>query len=163
MSVMSDEKQSQKTSAEAVGSLYKRDKSRRCRHVLLVEDSPVTQDLIAILLERMGIKLSIAENGQEAIDVLAKQAFDLVLMDCQMPKLDGFETTAYIRSQGLKTTIVALTAYSQVEDEQKCLDAGMDDFLCKPFRQSELKNVLTRWMGADALKGAPVIEASNRD
>ncbi len=121
------------------------------RRVLLAEDNPTTQSLISILLQQLGIELMIVDDGQAAIDFLADEKVDLILMDCQMPKLDGFETTTQLRAQGLSTPIVALTAYARAEDEEQCLAAGMNDFLSKPFRQSELKDVLVRWLGADAL------------
>ncbi|MCK4510072.1 MAG: response regulator [Desulfuromonadales bacterium] len=121
------------------------------RRVLLAEDNPTTQSLISILLQQLGIELMIVDDGQAAIDFLADEKVDLILMDCQMPKLDGFEATAQLRAQGLSTPIVALTAYARAEDEEQCLAAGMNDFLSKPFRQSELKDVLVRWLGADAL------------
>ena len=121
------------------------------RRVLLAEDNPTTQNLISILLQQMGIELAIVNNGQEAVDFLSHETVDLVLMDCQMPVLDGFQATAQIRAQGISIPIVALTAYARVEDEQQCLAAGMSDFLSKPFRQSELKDVLARWLGEEAL------------
>jgi len=129
--------------------------------VLLAEDNPTTQSLISILLQQMGIELTIVNNGQEALDFLSNESVDLILMDCQMPKLDGFEATAQLRAQGLVTPIVALTAYARVEDEQQCLAAGMNDFLTKPFRQSELKDVLERWLGADALSQASDATSAN--
>jgi len=121
------------------------------RHVLLAEDNPTTQSLISILSQQMGIELTIVNNGQEAVDFLLNEKVDLILMDCQMPLLDGFGATAKLRAQGLLTPVVALTAYARAEDEQQCLAAGMNDFLSKPFRQSELRDVLVRWLGADAL------------
>jgi signal transduction histidine kinase/ActR/RegA family two-component response regulator len=123
----------------------------RGRRVLLVEDNPTTQQLISILMGQLGIELTIVENGQAAIDFLAEQSVDLIFMDCQMPLLDGFETTAHLRTRGLSTPIVALTAYALAEDEQQCLSVGMNDFLSKPFRQSELKTVLARWLCAGAI------------
>ncbi len=123
----------------------------RGRRVLLVEDNPTTQQLISILMEQLGIELIIVENGQAAIDFLAEQRVDLIFMDCQMPLLDGFETTSHLRTRGLSTPIVALTAYALAEDEQHCLSVGMNDFLSKPFRQSELRTVLARWLCASAM------------
>ena len=122
--------------------------------VLLAEDNPTTQSLILILLQQMGIELTIVNNGQEALDFLSNEKVDLIFMDCQMPMLDGFEATAQLRELGLATPIVALTAYASAEDEKQCLAAGMNDFLSKPFRQSALKDVLERWLGADALSSA---------
>ncbi|MGK2943604.1 MAG: ATP-binding protein [Desulfuromonadales bacterium] len=123
----------------------------KSRRVLLAEDNPTTQSLLSILLQQMGIELEIVDNGQKAIDFLLNEQVDLILMDCHMPFLDGLEATAQLRAQGLSTPIVALTAYAREEDEQRCLGAGMNDFLSKPFRQAELRDILTRWLGADAL------------
>ncbi len=131
------------------------------RRVLLAEDNPTTQNLISILLQQMGIELTIVDNGQEAVDFLSNEKVDLILMDCQMPQLDGFEATSQLRALGVSTPIVALTAYARAEDEQECLAAGMDDFLSKPFRQSELKDILVRWLGADALSQAPAASSAH--
>jgi CheY-like chemotaxis protein len=131
------------------------------RRVLLAEDNPTTQSLISILLQQMGLDLVIVDNGQSAIDYLTDKKVDLILMDCQMPVLDGFKTTAQLRAQGVMTPVVALTAYAREEDEGKCLDAGMNGFLSKPFRQSDLKEVLLRWLGADALSLDPVGKSVN--
>ena len=124
------------------------------RRILLAEDNPTTQNLLSILLQQMGVELTIVDNGQAAIDALAKEKVDLIFMDCQMPQLDGFEATAQLRAQGLLTPIVALTAYARAEDEQQCLAVGMNDFLSKPFRQSELRAVIIRWFGAEFLTDA---------
>lgn len=125
--------------------------SSKNRRVLLAEDNPTTQSLLTILLQQMGVELEIVDNGQKAIDFLLNEQVDLILMDCHMPFMDGLEATAQLRAQGLSTPIVALTAYAREEDEQRCLAAGMNDFLSKPFRQAELRDILTRWLGADAL------------
>ena len=131
------------------------------RRVLLAEDNPTTQSLISILLAQMGLELEVVDNGQAAIDYLATEAVDLILMDCQMPILDGFKATAHLRAQGLTTPVVALTAYAREEDEDQCLAAGMNDFLSKPFRQNDLKEVLLRWLGAEALSPEPVAKSVN--
>ncbi len=129
------------------------------RRVLLAEDNPTTQTLISILFQQMGLELIIVDNGQAALDFLATEEVDLILMDCQMPILDGFKATSQLRSQGLKTPIVALTAFARNEDEDQCLNAGMNDFLSKPFRQHELKNILLRWLGPEALS-EPLLDES---
>ena len=116
-------------------------------HILLVEDNPTTQGLISILLEQMGFDLTIVNDGQAAIDFLDKEVVDLVLMDCQMPRIDGFKATGHLRAKGIETPIVALTAYARAEDEEKCLGAGMNDYLSKPFRLSELRDMLQKWLG----------------
>ena len=115
--------------------------------ILLAEDNPATQGLISILLEEMGFDLTIVDDGQAAIDFLDKEVVDLVLMDGQMPRIDGFIATSHLRAKGIETPIVALTACARVEDEEKCLAAGMNDYLSKPFRQSELRDMLQKWLG----------------
>lgn len=114
--------------------------------ILLAEDNPTTQSLISIVLEQMGYDLTIVDNGQAAVDFLEKERVDLILMDCQMPKLDGYMATAQLRANGLKTPIIALTAYARAEDEEECLAAGMSDFLSKPFRQFEMHAILKKWL-----------------
>jgi len=117
--------------------------------ILLAEDNPTTQSLLSILLEQMGFDLTIVDNGQAAIELMEHQRFDLILMDCQMPLMDGFRATSRIRAMGIDTPVVALTAYARDEDEQQCLAAGMNDFLSKPFRQSELRAILTKWLSRE--------------
>ena len=114
--------------------------------ILLAEDNPTTQSLISILLEQMGFDLTIVDNGQAAVEFLEKEKVDLILMDCQMPQMDGFKATAHLRAKGIETPVVALTAYARDEDEEQCLAAGMNDFLSKPFRQSELRAMLQKWL-----------------
>ena len=114
--------------------------------VLLVEDNPITQQLLQLFLESAGLRVAIVGTGQKAIEFLGHESVDLIFMDCQMPDLDGFEATRELRSKGLKTPIVALTAHAREEDEQRCLQAGMDDFLGKPFRKFELEDVLGKWL-----------------
>ena len=114
--------------------------------VLLAEDNPTTQSLISILLEQMGLDLTIVDNGRSAVDALSTQTFDLILMDCQMPEMDGFKATAKLRAAGVEIPIVALTAYARAEDEDQCLAAGMNDFLSKPFRQADMRAMLKKWL-----------------
>jgi signal transduction histidine kinase/ActR/RegA family two-component response regulator len=121
------------------------------RRILLAEDNPTTQSLMSILFQQMGLELVIVDNGQSAIDYLAENKVDLILMDCQMPILDGFKTTEKLRGQGVMTPIIALTAYAREEDAGLCLEVGMNGYLSKPFRQRDLKEALFRWLGAEAL------------
>ena len=113
-------------------------------HVLLVEDNPVNQLVARTFLEDMGLQVGVADNGRIALDRLRQERFDLVLMDCQMPEMDGFEATAQIRARqrdGLlpgKLPIVALTANAVEGDRERCLAAGMDDYLSKPFTRERL-------------------------
>ena len=106
-------------------------------HILLAEDNPVNQRLAMRLLERRGHRVDVASSGREAIDWLERDHFDLILMDLQMPDMDGLEATAMIRErekkQGGRTPIVALTAYTMKGDRERCLQAGMDNYINKPI------------------------------
>ncbi len=116
------------------------------RRVLVAEDSPVNQTLIKRLLEKWGHTPVIAENGKEALTRFAAEPFDLVLMDLQMPDVNGFEATAAIRRKelgtGTHTPIVALTAHALQGDRERCLEAGMDDYLSKPIETQKLFDVV---------------------
>jgi CheY-like chemotaxis protein len=118
--------------------------------LLLVEDNEDNQKLAIRLLEKHGFICDIAANGLEAMRSLAQQSYPLVLMDCQMPLMDGFETSIAIRKleQELKrrTPIVAMTAHALPEDRQKCLAAGMDDYLSKPINERHLIKAIQRWL-----------------
>ena len=124
--------------------------------VLVVEDNLVNQKVTRTMLALMDCTVDIAGNGQEAIDRLAQQAYDVVLMDCQMPVMDGFQATAVIRTRECaagsqnapRLPIVAVTAHALRGDRERCLEAGMDDYLCKPFVREELVTVLKRWLSA---------------
>jgi two-component system, sensor histidine kinase and response regulator len=130
--------------------------------VLLAEDNPVNQEVATAMLQRLGVSLMIANNGQEALSLLSQEHFDLVLMDCQMPVMDGFEATTGIRKReaelGLPAKpIIALTANAISGDREFCLAQGMSDYLSKPFAPSQLHEVLTRW-----LPKRPVVLATTR-
>lgn len=116
-------------------------------HLLLVEDNPVNQKLAGTLLERLGFTYELAENSREAIKVAETKAFDLILMDMQMPEIDGLETTRRIRAgngPNASCWIIALTANAMQSDQEACREAGMNDFLGKPFSRSELATVIDR-------------------
>jgi signal transduction histidine kinase/ActR/RegA family two-component response regulator len=123
--------------------------------ILVVEDNIVNQKLAAMLLERMGHRVGIAGNGREAIAALESTAYDLVLMDIQMPVMDGLEATRRIR--GSESTvldpeipIIAMTALAMKYDGEKCLAAGMNEYLAKPVIPDELESAITRWIGSRA-------------
>jgi CheY-like chemotaxis protein len=122
--------------------------------VLLVEDNPVNQELALHMLEHLGCTAAIARNGREALVAIEGERFDAVLMDCEMPEMDGFEATAAIRrreaSQGadVRLAIIALTAGAVDGDRDKCLAAGMDDYLSKPFSLDQMEGTLRRWLPA---------------
>ncbi len=113
--------------------------------VLLVEDSVVNQKLLGLMLEHEGLGFVLANNGLDAVDLFRQRAFDLVLMDIQMPKMDGLEATRHIRQHenrnGSHTPIIAVTAGM---DRDSCLDAGMDDYIKKPVRVDTLHEILSR-------------------
>ena len=123
-------------------------------NILLVEDNRVNQEVAACHLKILNCRVTIANNGQEAVDASAKAVFDLILMDCQMPVLDGFEATRQIRhrdSLGNKTKhlpIIALTANVEEGAKQRCIDAGMDGYLSKPFNSNDLAQKLSKWIKA---------------
>ena len=118
--------------------------------VLLVEDNPINQEVATAMLAALGLQSTLAVNGQKALDLVRERDFDLVLMDCQMPVMDGFEATAAIRTlpegRGQRLPIIALTANAMQGDEQKCLGAGMNGFLAKPFTLAQLQGLLARWL-----------------
>jgi signal transduction histidine kinase/CheY-like chemotaxis protein len=118
--------------------------------VLVAEDNDVNQLIARSMLEGAGCHVTVAENGRIALDLWRTEAFELVLMDCQMPELDGFETALAIRADeagtGGRIPIVALTANAMQGDRERCLATGMDDYLPKPFRRAELTAVLRRWL-----------------
>jgi len=118
--------------------------------ILLVEDNGINQDMAAAMLASLGLRVTLADDGQAAVDLVREQDFDLVLMDCQMPRLDGYDATRLIRAlpqdRDQNLPIVALTANAMPGDEQKCLAAGMNAFLAKPFSLAQLRAVLTQWL-----------------
>ena len=119
-------------------------------HVLLVEDNPINQGVAKAMLGKLGLQVTVADDGAQGVDCVRQQDFDVVLMDCQMPVMDGFEATSAIRSlpegRGLALPIVALTANAMTGDEQACLDAGMNAFLAKPYTQAALRSALLPWL-----------------
>jgi CheY-like chemotaxis protein len=116
--------------------------------VLLVEDSPVNQQVAARMLEKLGCRVALAVTGKEGIEIVQRQPLDLVFMDCEMPDLDGYETTRRIRAgeaPGQHVPIVALTAHAMKGHREQCLLAGMDDCVTKPIDMESLANAVSRW------------------
>src|SRR5262249_41557164 len=116
--------------------------------ILVAEDNPVNQHVIVRLLAKLGHAVTLAENGVQALAAIDREAFDIVLMDIQMPEMDGFEATRAIREReaatGHRVPIVAMTAHAMKGDRERCLAAGMDDYLSKPVQRLELEKVLNR-------------------
>jgi CheY-like chemotaxis protein len=123
----------------------------RKRRVLLAEDNKVNQMLAVAILKKRGYDVSVADNGREAVDLVQRSEFDVVLMDVQMPELDGFEATGLIRAAEVETTrrlpIIAVTAHAMEGDRQRCLEAGMDDYVSKPIDPDKLEAAILRWTG----------------
>ena len=126
--------------------------------LLLAEDNLVNQKVAVRMLERLGLRPDVVSNGKEVIEALEEGSYDLILMDCQMPEMDGFEATDEIRkreaaenSGGTVTPrpripIIAMTANAMKGDRERCLEAGMDDYLAKPVKPDLLEEVVTRWL-----------------
>jgi CheY-like chemotaxis protein len=122
----------------------------RPARILLAEDDKVNSLIALAFLRQAGHEVDVARDGQEAVEACRRSAYDLVLMDCQMPNLDGFEATREIRrreGEARRLPVVALTASSLAGDREKCLAAGMDDHLGKPIDPEELAATLARWLG----------------
>lgn len=117
--------------------------------VLLAEDNPVNQRLALRILEKRGHNVLVAGNGREAVSACEDQPFDVVLMDVQMPEVDGFEATAIIRERekgsGRRTPIIAMTAHALNGDKERCLAAGMDAYVAKPVRSLELLDLVEKY------------------
>ena len=121
----------------------------RPRRVLLAEDNPVNQMVARRMLERLGLQVDIASNGVAALAVLETVPYDAVFMDCQMPEMDGYQTTRAIRQgepAGQHLPIIAMTANAMSGDRERCLAAGMDDYVSKPLRLEELQAAVARWL-----------------
>ena len=133
-------------------------------NILLVEDNLINQQVALGILQIQGYSVTVVNNGREALDAYAQGAFDLILMDCHMPEMDGFEATREIRGRerssiGKRVPIIALTANAMAQDREECLSTGMDDHLSKPFSMQTMQDMLDRWMPqAAATKSAAAAE-----
>lgn len=121
------------------------------RWALVVEDNEVNQRVLTGMLGRLGWMCRLAHNGAQAVKLVAASEFEVILMDCHMPVMDGFEAARRIRAAGAqdgrrRVPIIAVTADARSESRPLCLEAGMDDFLSKPFRRAELEEILRKWV-----------------
>jgi CheY-like chemotaxis protein/HPt (histidine-containing phosphotransfer) domain-containing protein len=132
--------------------------------ILLAEDNLINQEVARAMLELAGCTVEIVDNGRRAVERVFEGTFDVVLMDCQMPELDGYEAAAEIRRQetlrhsARRMPIVAITAHALQGDREKCIDAGMDDYITKPLQMAELRRVLTRLVKSAAPAGTATLE-----
>jgi signal transduction histidine kinase/ligand-binding sensor domain-containing protein/CheY-like chemotaxis protein len=130
--------------------------------VLVVEDQPLNREVAIGILSSLGLQVETAHNGKHALDIMQDQHFDIVLMDCEMPIMDGFSATTALRNReaaGAHVPIIALTADATPAGRAACLAAGMDDYLAKPFRREALHGLLSRWLRPAAAKEEPSVQA----
>ena len=113
--------------------------------ILAVEDIKMNQTILKMMLAKIGVIPEFADNGQQAIDFLSKNEVDIILMDCRMPIMDGFEATKQLRKTGYRKPIIALTAGTTSMEVEQCITVGMDDTLNKPYKSKELQIMLKRW------------------
>ncbi|MBV8550858.1 MAG: response regulator [Acidobacteriaceae bacterium] len=116
--------------------------------ILMAEDNAINQRVGKLILQRAGFEIDLVSDGSEAVEAHRTNPYDLILMDCQMPTMDGFEASRLIRDLEQKQpVIVAVTANALVGERERCLNAGMDDYLSKPFQAEQLVAVVKRWLG----------------
>ncbi|OQA02732.1 MAG: Autoinducer 2 sensor kinase/phosphatase LuxQ [Planctomycetes bacterium ADurb.Bin401] len=114
--------------------------------VLVVDDAPANQTLLKCILDKLGFTSTIAADGLQAMDAVTNQEFDLVLMDMQMPNMNGFETTKRLQAFGFKNPVIAMSASLMNEDEEKCRQIGCDDYISKPINHSALIEIICRYI-----------------
>jgi CheY-like chemotaxis protein len=123
-----------------------------CADILLVEDNKINQTLAKKVLQKMGHTVTLADNGQIALDILVEKSFDIILMDMQMPVMGGTDATVELRKRGETTPIIALTANAFTEDRELCLKSGMDDYTTKPLKKNELVALIEKYTDCDSLE-----------
>ena len=125
------------------------------RSILIAEDNAINQKVIERMVQKLGYGVQLVSNGRDAIEALAHSSYSLIFMDCQMPEMDGFEACRQIRKLNAATAatripIIAITANAMKGDRERCLAAGMDDYVSKPFTQENLRMVIERWLSVES-------------
>jgi len=123
--------------------------------ILMAEDNPINQRVGMLILQRAGFVIDVVSDGQEAVQAHSANPYDLILMDCQMPAMDGFEASRHIRAlKSRQPVIIAVTANALGGERERCLLAGMDDYLSKPFQAEQLIAVVKKWTSLDSATAA---------
>ncbi len=139
-----------KRNSEKEVVLSKKDFSKL--HVLVVDDNTINQNVALAMLKKLDIYADAVANGLEAIGILKYKSYDMIIMDCQMPEMDGFDATQYIRERELLSIpIIAMTAYAQKSDIDRCFDVGMNDYLIKPLTQEGIESMIKKWIDFDKI------------
>ena len=147
---------------DSESGLMRRLHTLRGTRVLVVDDNEMNREVVCSFLERFGLVVDVAENGQQAIAQVVATAYDLVLMDLMMPELDGLTTTRYLRNMGYTDLpIIALSAHSISKNDQKILDAGIDGFLAKPFQPQEIYTVLLQWISPQVSSASAEVDSAS--
>ena len=125
-------------------------KSYRGSRILLVEDEPINQEIATAILDEVGLIVEVADDGEAAIEMLARERYDLILMDMQMPRMDGLTATRKIRTmpEWHAVPVLAMTANAFAEDRARCLEVGMNDFIAKPVDPAHLYAMVLKWLRA---------------
>jgi signal transduction histidine kinase/ActR/RegA family two-component response regulator len=163
-----EETAAQRSGRDRVVELSERRGDPDAALVLVVEDSPVNRLVAVHVLERCGFRSHVVNDGREALQALSSQRYDAVLMDCQMPDIDGYEATRELRRRengGRHTPVIAMTAHAMTGDRERCIEAGMDDYIAKPVRMQTLNDVLRRWIDEadEPAWASPVTAAAELD
>lgn len=121
--------------------------------ILMAEDNVINQRVGRLILQRAGFEVDVAKDGREAIEAHRRKTYDVILMDCQMPVMDGFEASRTIRQlDAPQPAIIAVTANALVGEREKCLEAGMNDYLSKPFHADQLVSIVRKWGASKAAR-----------
>ncbi len=138
-----------------MGEILSTDQSLR---ILMAEDNAINQRVGKLILQRAGFQIDLVSDGNEALAAHSAEPYDVILMDCQMPTMDGFEASRQIRRLiGKQPVIIAVTANALLGERERCLEAGMDDYLSKPFQAEQLVSVVKKWLlsGRDGISRPP--------